>query len=62
MKLLRLSQENYNSLENVKELLDTLIKEVKGDSTKEVVNYDTMKPIDLEALQIALRYLKRNFG
>ena len=62
MKYLRLGQEEYNSIENVKELLNTLMRTIRVDEDRELFNLDTMKSIDYKSLQIALRYLKRNFG
>lgn len=62
MKYLRLGQEEYNSIENVKELLNTLMRTIRADEDRELFNLDTMKSIDYKSLQIALRYLKRNFG
>ena len=62
MKYLRLGQEEYNSIENVKELLNTLMRTIRADEDRELWNLDTMKSIDYKSLSIALRYLKRNFG
>lgn len=62
MQLLKLGQEDYDALENVKELLDTLMKQMKSDSNHQMMNYDTQRFLDYDALKLAQRYLKRNFG
>lgn len=62
MQLLKLGQEDYDALENVKELLDELMKQMKSDSNYQMMNYDTQRFLDYDALKLAQRYLKRNFG
>ena len=62
MQLLKLGQEDYDALENVKELLDELMKQMKSDSNHQMMNYDTQRFLDYDALKLAQRYLKRNFG
>ena len=60
-QFLRLGQDDYLAIENVKELLSTLAQLMKNDNDTEIVNLDTMKPLDYDSLTLALRYLKRNF-
>ena len=60
-QLLRLSQDDYLAIENVKKLLSTLAQLMKSGNDTEIVNLDTMKSLDYDSLILALRYLKRNF-
>lgn len=60
-QFLRLGQDDYLAIENVKELLSTLAQLMKNDNDTEIVNLDTGKPLDYDSLTLALRYLKRNF-
>ena len=61
MKILKLSKDDYIAIENVKELLSTLAQLMKNGNDTEIVNFDTMKPLDYDSLILAVRYLKRNF-
>lgn len=60
-QFLRLGQDDYLAIENVKKLLSTLAQLMKSSNDTEIVNLDTMKPLDYDSLTLALRYLKRNF-
>ena len=60
-QFLRLSQDDYLAIENVKKLLSTLAQLMKSGNDTEIVNLDTMKSLDYDSLTLALRYLKRNF-
>ena len=60
-QFLRLGQDDYLAIENVKKLLSTLAQLMKSGNGTEIVNLDTMKSLDYDALTLALRYLKRNF-
>ena len=60
-QLLRLSQDDYLAIENVKKLLSTLAQLMKSGNDTEIVNLDTMKSLDYDSSILALRYLKRNF-
>ena len=60
-QFLRLGQDDYLAIENVKKLLSTLAQLMKSGNGTERVNLDTMKSLDYDALTLALRYLKRNF-
>lgn len=60
-QFLRLSQDDYLAIENVKKLLSTLAQLMKSGNDAEIVNLDTMKSLDYDSLILALRYLKRNF-
>ena len=60
-QFLRLSQDDYLAIENVKKLLSTLAQLMKSRNDTEIVNLDTMKSLDYDSLTLALRYLKRNF-
>ena len=60
-QFLRLSQDDYPAIENVKKLLSALAQLMKSGNGTEIVNLDTMKSLDYDSLTLALRYLKRNF-